>query len=164
MVPLRILLTGGTLDKMYDERKGQLVFSQTHLHNMLEQARCRFEGVTIEAVMLKDSLDMTLEDRDLIAAACARAPEKNLVITHGTDTMTETAERLAGLVAGKTVVLVGAMIPYSFGASDALFNLGFALAAAQLLPPGVYVGMNGTVFNWNNVRKNRDLGVFERAF
>lgn len=161
MTPLRILLTGGTIDKVYDERRGQLVFSQTHLHDMLEQARCQFNGIAIECVMLKDSLDITEDDRQAIARAAATAPEPNLVITHGTDTMTETARHLAETVTSKTIVLVGAMIPYSFGGSDAIFNLGFALAAARFLPAGVYVAMNGTVFDWNNVRKNRERGIFE---
>ncbi|OYT73231.1 MAG: asparaginase [Chloracidobacterium sp. CP2_5A] len=159
--PIRILLTGGTLDKAYDERTGNLVFSRTHLFDMLDQARCYLVNIAIEPVMLKDSLEMTEADRDAICAAARRAPETRLVITHGTDTMTETAHALAGQITDKTVVLVGAMIPYSFGGSDALFNLGFALAAARTLPAGVYIAMNGTVFDWHNARKNRDRGRFE---
>ncbi len=159
--PLRILLTGGTLDKVYDERTGSLVFSRTHLFDMLDQARCYLANITIEPVMLKDSLDMTEADRALIRAAVARAPESHIIVTHGTDTMTETAQVVAAQVTDKTVVFVGAMIPYSFGGSDALFNLGFALASARTLPPGVYIAMNGTVFDWRNVRKNRERGRFE---
>ncbi|QUW02623.1 asparaginase [Chloracidobacterium validum] len=159
--PVRILLTGGTLDKVYDERTGNLVFSRTHLFDMLDQARCYLVNITIEPVMLKDSLDMTEADRAAIRAAAQRSPETRLLITHGTDTMTETAHDLANHVTDKTVVFVGAMIPYSFGGSDALFNLGFALASARVLPPGVYVAMNGTVFDWHNVRKNRERGRFE---
>ncbi|MCS7079166.1 MAG: asparaginase [Chloracidobacterium sp.] len=160
-LPLRILLTGGTLDKVYDERTGTLVFSRTHLFDMLDQARCYLADIAIEPVMLKDSLDMTEADRMLICAAAQRAPEARLIVTHGTDTMTETARCLAEHITDKTVVFVGAMIPYSFGGSDALFNLGFALASARLLPPGVYIAMNGTVFDWRNVRKNRERGRFE---
>ncbi len=160
-VPLRILLTGGTLDKVYDERTGNLVFSRTHLFDMLDQARCYLADIAIEPVMLKDSLDLTEQDRMLICTAVRRAPEARLIVTHGTDTMVETARCLAGQITDKTVVLVGAMIPYSFGTSDALFNLGFALAAGRLLPAGVYVAMNGTVFDWHNVRKNRERGRFE---
>ncbi|MFQ3582830.1 MAG: asparaginase domain-containing protein [Chloracidobacterium sp.] len=159
--PVRILLTGGTLDKVYDERTGNLVFSRTHLFDMLDQARCYLVNITIEPVMLKDSLDMTEADRAAIRAAAQRSPETRLLITHGTDTMTETAHDLANHVTDKTVVFVGAMIPYSFGGSDALFNLGFALASARVLPSGVYVAMNGTVFDWHNVRKNRERGRFE---
>jgi L-asparaginase len=159
--PLRILLTGGTLDKVYDERTGQLVFSRTHMFDMLDQARCYLVNIAIEPVMLKDSLDMTETDRAAICAAIQRAPEQRLIVTHGTDTMTETARVAAAHVTDKTVVFVGAMIPYSFGGSDALFNLGFALAAARTLPSGVYITMNGTIFDWHNVHKNCERGRFE---
>ncbi len=159
--PIRILLTGGTLDKAYDERTGSLVFSRTHLFDMLDQSRCYLVNIVIEPVMLKDSLDLTEADRAAICAAAQRAPESRLIVTHGTDTMTETARALAAQIADKTVVLVGAMIPYSFGGSDALFNLGFALAATRTLPAGVYIAMNGTIFDWRNARKNRERGRFE---
>jgi L-asparaginase/archaeal Glu-tRNAGln amidotransferase subunit D len=157
---IRVLITGGTFDKEYDELSGNLCFRDTHLPQLLALGRFPLEcGLT--TLMLKDSLDMNDEDRALIARACREAEEPHIVITHGTDTMTNTAEVLAKEVTGKTIVLTGAMIPFAFGASDALFNLGSALTAVQLLPKGVYVAMNGQVFPWNQVRKNRELGKFE---
>ncbi|GAB4255764.1 MAG: asparaginase domain-containing protein [Acidobacteriota bacterium] len=157
---LRILVTGGTFDKEYDEIHGRLFFRRTHVPEMLQLGRCRL-AVAVETVMLKDSLDMTEEDRRLIAERTREAPEARLVITHGTDTMVETAAVLAREVPGKTIVLTGAMIPIAFGSSDGLFNMGGALVAAQILPAGVYVVMNGRVFPWNRVYKNRETGIFE---
>jgi L-asparaginase len=157
---VRILATGGTFDKQYDELRGALAFHETQVPAMLRLGRCRLEVVT-EVVMLKDSLDLTDDDRARIADACAASPERQLVVTHGTDTMVETARVVAARGLHKTVVLTGAMVPYAFGSSDGLFNLGSALSFAQVLPPGVYVAMNGRVFPWDNVRKNRDAGVFE---
>lgn len=157
---LRLLVTGGTFDKEYDEISGTLFFKDTHVPEMLRLGRCRVP-VTVETIMLVDSLQMTPADRARIAARCREAAETRLVITHGTDTMVETAAVLAREVEGKTIVLTGAMIPYAFGSSDGLFNLGSALSFAQVLGPGVYVAMNGTHFAWDNVRKNRETGVFE---
>ena len=158
--PIRLFVTGGTFDKEYDEIHGSLEFRDTHLPEMLQMARSRLD-VRVRTLMMVDSLDMTDADRDLIASNCRDAPEANIVITHGTDTMVMTARVLATSVPGKTVVLTGAMIPIAFGSSDGLFNLGGALSVAQALPPGVYVAMNGRVFDWDNVEKNRDTGVFE---
>lgn len=159
---LRILVTGGTFDKEYDEISGRLYFLKTHLPELLRRGRAKLD-LTVETLCMMDSLDMTEEDRAAILRACRDAPEERLVITHGTDTMVETATYLArGLGgSGRTVVLTGAMIPFAFGSSDGLFNLGSALSFAQVLDPGVYVAMNGRCFPWNNVRKNRELGVFE---
>jgi L-asparaginase len=155
-----IFVTGGTFDKTYDEIRGQLTFGQTHLAEMLRLGRSRV-AVSIETLMMIDSLDMTDRDRQLIVRRCAECGGSRIVITHGTDTMAETAAAIARGVAGKTVVLTGALIPYAFGSSDGLFNLGSALSFAEVLPPGVYIAMNGQHFLWNRVRKNRETGVFE---
>lgn len=159
--PIRLFVTGGTFDKEYDEIHGTLDFRDTHLPEMLALGRSRLD-VKVRTLMLVDSLDMTDADRVLVADKCAAAPERHVVITHGTDTMVDTARVVAGAVSDKTVVLTGAMIPIAFGSSDGLFNLGGALAVVQVLPPGVYVTMNGHVFAWDDVRKNRETGVFER--
>ena len=158
---IRILVTGGTFDKTYDEISGRLSFGSTHLPEMLRLGRSRVE-TTIETLMMMDSLEMTDADRARIVEACARCPEDRIVITHGTDTMVETARALAQGVTGKTIALTGAMVPYAFGSSDGLFNLGSALSFAEVLPPGVYIAMNGQHFRWDRVRKNREVGVFER--
>ena len=158
---VRLFVTGGTFDKEYDEIRGRLFFEDTHLPEMLEMGRCDLE-VRIRTLMMVDSLDMTDADRETIAHNCAEVPEPHIVITHGTDTMVETARVLAARVPEKTIVLTGAMIPIAFGSSDGLFNLGGALTSVQVLPPGVYIIMNGRVFRWDQVRKNRDRGVFER--
>jgi L-asparaginase len=158
--PIRILVTGGTFDKEYNELAGQLFFHETHVPEMLALGRCLLDAV-VEKLMMIDSLDMTEEDRRSIAARCASVPESRIVITHGTDTMVETAAHLGRTVRGKTVVLTGAMVPYKFGSSDGLFNLGSALAFVQTLPEGVYVAMNGHIHPWDRVRKNRAKGVFE---
>jgi len=159
---IRIFITGGTFDKEYNELNGQLYFKNSHLHNLLEMGRCK-AAVEIRTLMMVDSLEMTNGDRDLIAHQCNQCEEKQIVITHGTDTMSETAKVLAKKVKDKTVVLTGAMIPIKFGSSDGLFNLGSALAFAQTLPAGVYVAMNGRYFNWDNVRKNKQTGIFEEV-
>jgi L-asparaginase len=159
---IRIIVTGGTFDKTYDEINGRLSFATTHLPEMLRLGRSRVE-TTIETLMMIDSLDMTDADRARIAESCRRCPESRLLITHGTDTMVETARVVAQTVHGKTIVLTGAMVPYAFGSSDGLFNLGSALSFAEVLPPGVYVAMNGQHFPWDRVRKNRESGVFERT-
>lgn len=156
---IRLLVTGGTFDKEYDEIRGTLFFKDTHVPEMLQEARCRLP-VSVRTVMMIDSLEMTAEDRSLIARHCKSAEEQRIVVTHGTDTMVETAAVLAREVEGKTIVLTGAMIPYAFGSSDGLFNLGSALSFAQALPAGVYIAMNGQYFRWNQVRKDREAGVF----
>lgn len=157
---IRLLVTGGTFDKEYNERTGQLFFKDTHVGEMLRLGRSRVD-ITIRTVMMIDSLDMTDADRALIVRQCLEAPEDRIVITHGTDTMTDTAAAVAAAVTGKTVVLTGAMVPYAFGSSDGLFNLGSAISFAQVLPPGVYLAMNGKCFPWNRVRKNRERAEFE---
>jgi L-asparaginase len=158
---IRILVTGGTFDKQYDELTGRLFFRDSHVPEMLRRGRCRLD-VTVDVVAMIDSLELDDRGRDAIVQACRTAAEQALVITHGTDTMVETARRLADArLEGRTIVLTGAMVPFAFGSSDGLFNLGSALSFAQVLPPGVYVAMNGQYFPWNGVRKNRDTGVFE---
>ena len=157
---IRLFVTGGTFDKEYDELRGVLEFRDTHLPEMLAMARSRLD-VQVRTLMLIDSLEMTDADRELIAHNCQEAPEPHIVITHGTDTMVETARMLAGSVPDKTIVLTGAMIPIAFGSSDGLFNLGGALSVVQVLPAGVYIAMNGRVFDWDDVAKNRDTGIFE---
>lgn len=157
---VRIFITGGTFDKEYNEITGQLYFNDTHMHDLLDMGRCRVD-VEIRTLMMIDSLEMSAEDRELIVHQCNQCEENQIVITHGTDTMAETAKVIAGKVKDKTVVLTGAMIPIKFGSSDGLFNLGSALAFAQTLPAGVYVAMNGRYFNWDNVRKNKQTGMFE---
>jgi L-asparaginase len=161
---IRIFVTGGTFDKEYNELTGALFFKDTHLSEMLRLGRSRVD-VSVSTLMMIDSLEMTALDRQRIVDECGRAAETRLLITHGTDTMVETAAALAAAAtsAGKTIVLTGAMIPYAFGSSDGLFNLGSALSFVQALAPGVYLAMNGRCFNWDRVRKNRESGVFEDA-
>jgi L-asparaginase len=158
---VRIFVTGGTFDKEYNELTGTLAFRETHLPEMLRRGRCRVD-VAIRTLMMIDSLEMTDADRALIVDQCRRTGDRHIVVTHGTDTMVETATALAGAgLADKTIVLTGAMVPYAFGSSDGLFNLGSALSFVQVLPPGVYLAMNGRCFAWDRVRKNRETGVFE---
>lgn len=157
---IRIFITGGTFDKEYNELNGQLFFKDTHMPELLDKGRCRVD-VEIRTLMMIDSLEMTDEDRELIVHQCQQCEENQIVLTHGTDTMAETARLLSEKVTGKTIVITGAMIPIKFGSSDGLFNLGGALAFVQALPPGVYVAMNGRYFHGNNVRKNKQTGVFE---
>jgi L-asparaginase len=159
---IRIFITGGTFDKEYNELNGELYFKDTHMSELLEKGRCKI-SVEIRTLMMVDSLQMTDGDRSLIAHQCHSCDETQIVVTHGTDTMSETAKVLAQKIKNKTIVLTGAMIPIKFGSSDGLFNLGSALAFAQSLPPGVYVAMNGRYFNWDNVRKNKQTGVFEEV-
>jgi len=160
MSHVRIFVTGGTFDKEYNELNGQLFFKDTHIQEILKLGRCKLD-LSIRTLMLVDSLEMTDSDRNIIVENCKNAEENRIVITHGTDTMTTTAETLASQITDKTIVITGAMIPYKFGSSDGLFNLGSALAFAQTLPPGVYIAMNGRFFNWNNVKKNKQTGFFE---
>jgi len=157
---IRIFVTGGTFDKEYDELHGTLDFSTTHVPEMLKLGRCRVD-VAVTTLMMKDSLEITPEERAGIVAQCRDADEQRIVITHGTDTMVETARALATAQLDRTIVLTGAMIPYAFGSSDGLFNLGSALSFVQVLPYGVYIAMNGRWFPWDNVRKNRTTGTFE---
>jgi len=157
---IRLFVTGGTFDKEYDERNGNLYFKDSHLRDMLKLGRCRL-NVEIRTLMMIDSLDMDDEDRDVILGQCRKCDRDRIVITHGTDSMETTARLLGENITGKTIVLTGAMIPMAFGSSDGLFNLGSSLAFAQSLPAGVYIAMNGRYFTWDNVRKNRDMGVFE---
>jgi L-asparaginase len=160
--PVLILVTGGTFDKEYDELHGRLFFKDSHLPEMLRLARCRVD-VRIRTLMMKDSLDMTEADRRAVVEACRGSTEERIVVTHGTDTMADTARALVAAALPRTVVLTGAMIPYAFGSSDGLFNLGSALSFAQVLPAGVYVAMNGRCFAGDRVRKNRETGIFEET-
>jgi L-asparaginase len=159
-MPIRVLVTGGTFDKQYNELAGTLTFGETHVEQVLERGRCRLD-VAVQVLMMMDSLEMQDEHRARIVAAARACDERQVVITHGTDTMVETARALAAAVQDKTIVLTGAMVPFAFGSSDGLFNLGSALSFVQVLPAGVYVAMNGRWFAWDDVRKNRELGVFE---
>ncbi|HEX4849915.1 MAG TPA: asparaginase domain-containing protein [Puia sp.] len=159
---IRIFITGGTFDKEYNELNGQLYFKETHMQDLLQMGRNRVP-VEIKTLMMIDSLEMTMADRELIVKECIDCPELEIVITHGTDTMHETAKLLAQKVRNKTIVLTGAMIPIKFGSSDGLFNLGSALAFVQSLSPGIYVAMNGRYFNWDNFRKNKSSGIFEEV-
>ena len=159
---IKILITGGTFDKEYSELTGELFFRNTHVFNMLELGRAKID-VKIRTLMLIDSLEMTDEHRAIILEKCRNAKEDEIIITHGTDTMAETAKFLGQNIKDKTIILTGAMIPYAFGSSDGLFNLGSALAFAQSLPRGVYISMNGKYFYWHNVRKNKETGVFEES-
>lgn len=157
---IKIIVTGGTFDKEYNELTGELFFRDTHIKEMLELGRCRVK-YKIKKLMMIDSLFMKKSHRMEILKECLNSLENNIVITHGTDTMAETARLLGKYIKTKTVVLTGAMIPYKFGSSDGMFNLGSAISFAQVLPPGVYIAMNGRYFNWYNVRKNKTKGEFE---
>ena len=159
---VRIIITGGTFDKHYDAIKGTLTFKQTHLPEILEQSRVTVP-VALTVSQLIDSLDMEPGDREQILKECRTVPENRIVITHGTDTMENTAALLGEAALDKTIVLTGAMVPFAMAGSDAVFNLGGAMTAVQLLPPGVYISMNSRIFPWNRVRKNREEGLFEGA-
>ena len=159
---IRIFITGGTFDKEYNELDGKLFFKDTHLPEMLKLGRCK-APVEIRTLMLVDSLEMTDADRQIIVEQCRKCKEDRIIITHGTDTMEETAKVLGKAGLEKTIVLTGAMVPYKFGSSDGLFNLGSVLAFAQTLSRGVYIAMNGRYFTWDNVKKNRKTGEFEET-
>ncbi|MCP3984649.1 MAG: asparaginase [bacterium] len=159
---IRLFVTGGTFDKEYNELDGSLVFQDSHVKEMLALGRCRMP-VKVRTLMMVDSLEMSDAERQVILQNCRSCEEERIVVTHGTDTMEVTAGLLGAEIADKTVVLVGAMIPYTFGSSDGLFNLGAAVAFAQTLPHGVYVAMNGRVFPYDKVRKNRRIGEFEET-
>lgn len=158
---IRIFVTGGTFDKEYDLINGKLFFKDTHLHEVLKKGRCELDNISIRTLMMIDSLDMRDEDRQLIVTNCKRCLDDKIIITHGTDTMVKTALELSKQKLDKTIVLTGAMIPYTFGSSDGFFNLGSALAFVQTLPYGVYIAMSGKYFKANNVVKNRKTGYFE---
>ena len=154
-----LIITGGTFDKDYDELTGALFFKRTHVPEMLAMGRCRL-SIRKQILMMKDSLEISAADRQAILKACRKSPESKIIITHGTDTMEQTARLLGPALSGKTVVLTGAVIPYRFGSSDGMFNLGCSIGLVQALPPGVYVVMNGQYFDWRNVTKNRRGGYF----
>lgn len=158
---IRIFVTGGTFDKEYNELDGTLYFKNSHVDELLTLGRCKIP-VHVATLMMVDSLDMTPASRQVILKQCIAATEDQIIITHGTDTMVETAHLLGTNIKDKTIVLTGAMIPIKFGSSDGLFNMGTAIAYVQTLPVGVYVVMGGEWFPWNDVRKNRQLGLFER--
>ena len=159
---IKIFVTGGTFDKDYDEKNGRLFFKETHMSEILALGRSKVE-VDIETLMMIDSLDMTDKDRKKIIERCTSAEENQIIITHGTDTMTKTATDIGKRKVGKTIVITGAMIPYKFGTSDGLFNIASALAYVQTLPGGVYIAMNGRVCEYDEVRKNRETGIFEEV-
>ena len=158
---IKIFATGGTFDKEYNEINGKLYFKETNLFKLLELGRSRVD-VQIETLMMIDSLEMSDKDRNYILDQCKKESANKIIITHGTDTMFDTAALIASKIKDKVVILTGAMIPIKFGSSDGLFNLGSALSFAQILKPGVYITMNGQYFHWDNVKKNKQLGIFER--
>ena len=157
---IKIFITGGTFDKEYNEISGKLFFNNTHMYELLELGRCKVP-VEIETLMMVDSLVMTKEQRNHIIKKCKIEENNHIIITHGTDTMVKTAQLLAKNIINKTIVLTGAMIPYKFGSSDGLFNMGSAISYVQALTNGIYIAMNGQIFNWENVKKNKKLGIFE---
>ena len=158
---IKIFATGGTFDKEYNEINGELFFKETHLNELLKLGRSQL-NVKIETLMLIDSLKMNQKDRNFILEKCVNEKTNKIIITHGTDTMIDTAKTLANKITNKIIILTGAMIPIKFGSSDGLFNLGSALLFVQILEPGIYVTMNGRYFHWDNVKKNKKLGIFER--
>jgi L-asparaginase len=160
---VKIIVTGGTFDKEYNPLTGELAFNKTHVPAMLKLGRCRIH-YTIKIILMKDSLSMTDADREKILQECQKSKDNKILITHGTDTMTETAKILGQVITNKTIVLTGAMVPYAFGSSDGLFNLGSSLAFLQSLSPGVYISMNGKFFHWDNVKKNKEIGLFEELY
>lgn len=159
---IQVFVTGGTFDKEYNYITGELYFKDTHLNDMFDRGRSTLD-VDVKTLMMVDSLDITDSDLEIILHNCKRSKHENILITHGTDTMVDTARALANAdITDKTIVLTGAMVPYAFGSSsDGFFNLGAAMAFAQVLPPGVFVCMNGRYFDWDKVRKNRKTGLFE---
>ena len=158
---IKIFATGGTFDKEYNEINGELYFKDTQIFELLKLGRSQLD-VKIETLMMIDSLLMTNDDRDYIASKCKQEKTDRIIITHGTDTIVETAKLLAAKVKDKTIILTGAMIPIKFGSSDGLFNLGSALSFVQVISPGIYITMNGKYFKYNNVFKNKKLGIFEK--
>ena len=158
---IKLFATGGTFDKEFNEINGNLEFQKTNLYELLELGRCKLD-IKIETLMMIDSLKMSEAERNYIVEKCKKENTHKIVITHGTDTIVETAKMLAKSIQDKTVILTGAMIPINFGSSDGLFNLGSALSFVQILEPGIYITMNGRYFHWNNVVKNKKIGIFER--
>lgn len=159
---LLIIATGGTFDKEYNELSGEFTFKETHVRKMLEIGRNTI-SIRVKTIMLIDSLDMTDMDRRVIMDTCEREKENRIIVTHGTDTMVETAQFIGRKVQNKTIVITGAMVPYTFGSSDGMFNLGCSVGLVQILPAGVYVSMNGHYFTWDNVKKNKKTGKFEEV-
>jgi L-asparaginase len=157
---IRVIVTGGTFDKHYDELRGELTFRESNLPEILRLVRVEVP-VEVETNQLIDSLHMQDVNRDSVLEACTRAPEELVIVTHGTDTMADTAALIGRAGLAKTIVLTGAMVPYQVQGSDALFNFGAAFAAVQLLPHGAWIAMSGRVFAWDRVRKNREKGRFE---
>lgn len=162
MMKIRLFSTGGTIAKRYDEISGALVFDDEHVEKMFAQGRSTLP-VEITQLMLKDSLELDNRDRDIILDSCQKSSEPHILITHGTDTMVKTAKKLS-TIDNKTIILTGSMIPYAFKNSDAVFNLAFSISAVQTLPYGIYICMNGQVFTWDNVIKNKEEGLFEKLF
>jgi len=160
LMKIKILVTGGTFDKEYNELTGELYFKKTHVYGILKLGRTEVE-TNVQTLMMIDSQDMTDSHRNLILETCINSDESKIIITHGTDTMEITAKILGEKIKNKTIVLTGAMVPYAFGSSDGLFNMGSAIAFAQTLPHGVYIAMDGKYFHYNNVRKNKEIGKFE---
>ena len=158
---IQVFATGGTFDKEYDELSGMLFFKETHLAEMFQCGRCLCDH-SIETLMMVDSLDMNDSHRERIYKACVACASERIIITHGTDSMEVTARYLGERMTDKTIVLTGAMVPYKFGSSDGLFNLGSAVAFVEVLPHGVYIAMNGMVFVWDNVKKNVKRGIFQK--
>ena len=158
---IKIFATGGTFDKEFNELNGELFFKETNLFELLNLGRSQVE-VQIETLMMVDSLKMSQSDRDYIIQKSQKEKTKKIIITHGTDTMVKTAKQVAEVITDKVIIFTGAMIPIKFGSSDGLFNLGSALSFVQILEPGIYITMNGRYFHWDNVRKNKKLGIFER--
>ncbi len=156
---IKILTTGGTIDKIYFDRKSDYEVGDPQANGILERANVVFD-YEVESILRKDSLDFTDEDRALIRKKVASTRSERLVITHGTDTMIETAKVLEG-IPGKTIVMTGSMYPPQFRDSDAVFNIGCAVTGAQILGPGVYLAINGRIFNPHDVRKNVELNRFE---
>ncbi|MGE3341231.1 MAG: asparaginase domain-containing protein [Candidatus Altimarinota bacterium] len=160
---ITIFITGGTFDKEYEPLTGELSFQKTHVPEMMTLGRCSIP-TEVTTLMMKDSLHMTPEDRQIVLKACESSANERVIITHGTDTMVETAKVLASAKLPKTIILTGALIPYKFGSSDGFFNLGCAIAYAQTLPHGVYIAMNGQYLDWDNSKKNKQTGYFEALF
>ena len=158
---IKIFATGGTFDKEFNEINGKLFFKETHLYELLQLGRSQLD-VKVETLMMVDSFKMSKSEKTYIVDKCKNEKTNRIIITHGTDTMVDTARLIAKYISNKTIILTGAMIPIKFGSSDGLFNLGSALSFIQVIDPGVYITMNGRYFKWNNVRKNKELGIFER--
>lgn len=158
---IKIFTTGGTIDKVYFDAKSEYEVGEPQIVEILREAGVHVE-FEVETLFRKDSLDMTEADRAVIVERVRQSPHERIIITHGTDTMVQTGRALEG-TPGKTIVLVGSLSPARFKNSDAVFNVGFAFAAVQALPPGIYIAMNGRIFPADHVRKNRELNRFETA-